>query len=802
MDNKNNAKVLPSVSGMLRRLGGRIRDYVTSYVPARSDREKTEDRWRNIGQATEAAKGVAYGIMAYLFASAPMFMGAMPLGIALMMASTRRVPYAYAGLAAAALTGSVFQVPIFLVYTAAFIIRMLLSKWISSKSEKTIPFDEPLLLRMGMSAAIGFASGTVRIIGGGFLLYDIFAAIFETVCAPMAVYLFNCALDRSRRFTLLFDTGIASLLFASVYSLQRFSLLGFSPAVIAAFAITLYMSHEGGILRGGVTGLICGIACTPAYAPLYALAGIAAGIFWNISVAVAAIAATITGIAFGVYLDGFSALRTFAPDIIASSVIFLPFVQFGLLPKITIFSQPAQLPDRAANAAAIAERQRKRTVIKFEALSSALCSLSEVFYTLSDRLRRPGIYDIRQAINRIFGEKCAGCTMNSLCWNREYSTTLDVCDKLSRQMQHKGHVTREDIPSFMLERCRNADHILAELNLLYAELLEKSIKTDKTEIFAMDYEAMAKLLEEAASENETEFELDEELSERAREAVKYMNFAASSIAVYGERKKCVIAGGIDLARIRLNASELHTAFENLCGTQMTYPQFSIDNDYITMTLTATRRLGTETAFASDRKKDESINGDNIIAFENREDYFYTLLSDGMGSGPEAALTSRVCGVFLEKMLSAGNAKAITLEMLNNFIRNKNTECFATVDLLEIDLLSGKAGFIKSGAAPSYIMRDGSLFKISSNTLPVGITREITAEEIKFELENGDVIIIVSDGIAQSFEDGIWLTELVCLQWEDNLDRMAQKILSEAKQHNKRSDDMTVGLVRVVDVCST
>lgn len=797
MENKNNAKTLPSASEVIHGIGKRIRDYVTSYVPGCSEAERSDDRSRITGQATEAVRGIAFGALTYLLASAPTVMGATPLGCALMMASTKRVPYAYAGLVTAALTGSAFQLPLFIVYTLVFILRLLLSKWLSER-ERPAWFSEPLLLRIGLSAAAGFAAGTVRIIGGGFLYYDIFGTVFETACAPAAVFLFNCAFDNSKRFTLLCDAGVASLLFASVFALQRFTLFGFSLSAIAACIITLYVSREGGILRGGVTGLICGIACAPAYAPIFGLAGIASGLFWNISSAVAVAAATITGIAFGVYLDGFTALRTFAPDLIASSVIFLPFVQLGILPKLTIFSHPVTLPDRAANAAAIAERQRKRTVVKLEALSSAMCSLSDVFYTLSDRLRRPGIYDIRQAINRVFGDRCAGCSMNSLCWNREYSSTLDVCDKLSRQLQHKGHVTREDIPSFMLERCRPTDHILAELNLIYANLLERAVKTDKTEIFAMDYEAMAKLLEEAAAENELEFELDENLSERAREAVKYMNFAATSIAVYGERKKCVIAGGVDLARVRLSAEEIHTAFENLCETPMSYPQFSIDNDYVTMTLAATRRLGAETAFASDRKENECVNGDNIITFENREDYFYTLLSDGMGSGQEAALTSRICGIFLEKMLSAGNGKAVTLEMLNNFIRNKNMECFATVDLLEIDLLSGKAGFIKSGAAPSYILRDGSLFKIASNTLPVGITREITAEEIKFELESGDVIILVSDGIAQSFEDGVWLTELVCLEWDNNLDTMAKRILSEAKRNNKRSDDMTVGLIRVIN----
>ena len=40
-------------------------------------------------------------------------------------------------------------------------------------------------------------------------------------------------------------------------------------------------------------------------------------------------------------------------------------------------------------------------------------------------------------------------------------------------------------------------------------------------------------------------------------------------------------------------------------------------------------------------------------------------------------------------------------MLNCFIRGSEGECFTTVDLMEADLLTGRARFIKSGAAPSF-----------------------------------------------------------------------------------------------------
>ena len=94
--------------------------------------------------------------------------------------------------------------------------------------------------------------------------------------------------------------------------------------------------------------------------------------------------------------------------------------------------------------------------------------------------------------------------------------------------------------------------------------------------------------------------------------------------------------------------------------------------------------------------------ETVNVFVSRKDYFYALISDGMGTGEDAAFTSELCSVFLEKMLGAGNSIETSLKMLNGFIRSKSRassagECSATVDLLELDLLTGSASFVKSGA---------------------------------------------------------------------------------------------------------
>ena len=109
---------------------------------------------------------------------------------------------------------------------------------------------------------------------------------------------------------------------------------------------------------------------------------------------------------------------------------------------------------------------------------------------------------------------------------------------------------------------------------------------------------------------------------------------------------------------------------------------------------------------SENEKADNSCGDTTDAFLTDNLYFYSLLSDGMGSGAQAAFNSGVSAMFIEKMLSAGNRADITLRMLNNFLRSENSssgrECSVTVDLMELDLMSGAASFIKSGAAPTYI----------------------------------------------------------------------------------------------------
>ena len=158
--------------------------------------------------------------------------------------------------------------------------------------------------------------------------------------------------------------------------------------------------------------------------------------------------------------------------------------------------------------------------------------------------------------------------------------------------------------------------------------------------------------------------------------------------------------------------------------------------------------------------DGGVSGDSVTLFSNKQDYFYALINDGMGSGREAAFTSNLCSVFLEKMLRAGNRAGTSMQMLNNLIRSRGSdstrECSSTVDLLELDLMTAKAAFIKSGAAPSFVIRGKVVHRIQSGTAPIGIISELDVQSTPFSLRAGDTVVIVSDGILQNDPECEWL----------------------------------------------
>lgn len=739
-------------------------------------------------------------VLGFLFGSMTLAYSAIPLGTAYLCSVKKYTGFVYIGLAISAATEKTgLAIPLFLIYTALFLSRVLVYRTFGREGRGFELFAEGVGFRVIEGFSASLLISVYRAASFGFLYYDIFGGLFEITTVPIFIYLYEFAFNDKYKYNIKREIGFVAVLCSVLLALKDIYFFGFSLCLPATVLVALYISKAAGVLRGGVYGLICGFVCNPALSPVFAVMGIVSGAFWRVGTAAALSVSCFSGIVCSIYSEGWNSLTLYAPEFLCACMLFYPFAQFGWLPRLKLYTEGLNPADDADIAAMLAEKRQRDTEKRFNDLAEAFTDLSKVFYTLSDRTRRPGLIDTRKICDEVCDSYCPKCFFKNICWDREYSSTCDVFSKLSKSLCERGYVDMGAVDDYMKERCRHMDRILDRINEGHAELLEMLIRQNRTEVFAMDYESMAHLLSSAVRANCGEFLPDEAVREKLGEAVKHMKFSARNICVYGKRKMTVVASGVDMAGMKMPAREIKKCFENICEARFSDPVFEVEGDYVTMNLESARKFKIECAAASNTKEDEKLCGDLVCMFENNNDYFYSLISDGMGSGREAALTSRLCGIFLKKMLTAGNSKPVAMEMLNNFIRSKNTECFSTVDLLEIDLLNGYASFIKSGAVASYIMRGDKLFRIASNTMPVGITKEINAEEVKFELKGGDVIVMVSDGVGQSTEDTVRVSNILTYSWEEDLQKMADKILFSAIENSTRSDDISVGIIRVNEI---
>lgn len=789
MDNKKSFLDGKKLDAVKKKTTEIVSKYV-SFVGTPKERKEAVDARLNY-----AAKGLGIGVLAYFFARAALPFNVYPFACVLICAASKYLPFIYIASLIGAISGVGDSLIMFLTYSAALMLRITV--FYTAKHKKKI-FSESVFLRMIICSVSMLFVGAYRIVSGGFLWFDIIGCVLGVLVAPMFVFLFCGVTVSGNKFTSYHDLGSCAVMSVVVYCLGSKTLFGFSLGCVVAFILTLYISKECGMLRGGIVGLICGLAFNTVYAPLFAIAGLVSGLFWKSGTLLSTLAAIICGVGYGVYANGFSALSELAPDLLCASLIFTPLSHYDLLPKIFAYSDVGAVSQTYNDNVALTKEQYIGSNEKLKSMGEALEEISRVFYTLSKSQSIPELSKVRERCESGFSKHCKGCVGYCVCWDKYYADTVEILNSLAIKMR-KGSVAKpEDLEAVPYKKCAKKEEILKEINNNYAEVLKSAIESNKAEIFAVDYQAMAKMLEQAIASNAKEYELDAELTKKVKACARYLNLACSSLSVYGGRRKTITAGGIDLARVKLGSREIKRSFERVCRASLSEPSFSIDGDYITMQLRSRRKFkATYTALAK-KKEDEEINGDCVCGFESREDYYYTLLSDGMGSGKEAALSSGISRLYLEKMLKCGNSKVQSVQMLNMFLKSKTSECFATLDLLEVDLLNGEASFVKSGAAPSYILRGTSVFKIASNTMPIGIADEINTEEVSFSLQAGDKIVMTSDGICSSYEDSLWLADMLTNEWQKgaNEEEMCAQIIDEATEHNDKCDDMSVAIIKI------
>ena len=645
----------------------------------------------------------------------------------------------------------------------AVIMTVFGAEWLYDRKEK--PFTPRIRLITSVLSALAVAGG--ELLGGNLIFENPFRAVTVFAFLPLSVAALSGLTDKKAKRARQ-ELGILAAAFFVTAGAGVISAGGYSLGIAVAAFLTLMLSKNGWV-TGALAGFVCGMGCGIAYMPVLGILGFAAGMFGDTSPLFSRIFAFLLSGAVGCYLVG---VADALPGLLCTAV--------GIAAYTLLATRLPELPQYSITRPEKAER----TVLTESKLSAAFSSLSRVFFTVGEenaKLKKEGVSEkVRENVFALC-EKCRGCTCDK----------YDLVNSLTDTLWEKRLAVFADLPRHIQGSCKNTGELLFAANSAVAEG-ENGLK-DGMNRLAEEYLAFSRLICSANRADNEESAGDAAKSRRVRELLHDKKIAFRSVSVVGKRRLRVTVRGVDPSKINISSRELSYMLSTLLMTRLGEPEFVMTGQNGTeMRLSSLPVLRVECAKATVGKAGEAVCGDTVSFFESDGGYFYSLISDGMGSGREAELASRLASIFLEKLLELGAEAGETLKMLNRMLITKDEEVFTTVDLLEIDRMTGDARIIKAGAAPTFIYRQGECYRLDARTAPVGIISEVRAAETKLKLKRGDYIVMTSDGIIPTDPK----PSLPPTGESKTAAALAGAIINRWSESAATGDDMSVSVIRI------
>lgn len=632
--------------------------------------------------------------------------------------------------------------------------------------------------------------GISNILIGTNLWYDVFGTVLGAALSPVLCIAFSALSDPSAHPTLK-RAGEGAVLFALTLSLSGVSVGGIRVALVAGVAASLFAGQMHGVGEGALIGVFAGFGMEPALFAVFPIAAMCQGAIGAYSVGVGATVSVVLGMSWALFADGISAVSTALPELLISAVIFYPVARFAPLPANKM----------KACASSFGEREKERSggealAGRIRQISDAMERMSEVFFNLAARLKTPSLSDGASICAEEFEKRCASCRKREICHKKE---NMDgVVRAAGEVLIRNGALTLGDVPRSMARGCPSIDEILEGAGQAFGRFVEETFVKDRTSVIARDYSSISRMISKSIDGAKAESDKNEELSSALAKRLSDEGISFESLGVYGVRRPRVYIRGFRVKDLTCGADDLQKIAEEAIGAPLTEPEMSLDYDRLNMYAECRRRFSVKYGSYGCAGSSREACGDSVVSFTGKDDDRYILICDGMGSGREAALTSRAAATFLEKMIGAGCPEPSAFEMLNDFTRERRIECFSTVDLLKIDPYSGEASFFKSGGAPSFVMRNGKLFRIECESAPLGIIGHVSAKSVSFKVAEGDRIVMMSDGITPDGDDGAWFYDYLSdtRHFSGDLPEAARRLATAGVERRSRPDDATVGVIRI------
>lgn len=245
-------------------------------------------------------------------------------------------------------------------------------------------------------------------------------------------------------------------------------------------------------------------------------------------------------------------------------------------------------------------------------------------------------------------------------------------------------------------------------------------------------------------------------------------------------------------RGKISRAALISDMENACSVKLDSPAIKETKTETTLLFTQKPALNLRIGKAQFIADESKMCGDSFEIFTDKNGNQIVVISDGMGTGPNAAVDGAVASWLFSKLIIAGLNFDSALRLSNSaLIVKSEEETLATIDSVRINMHTGSAEFFKAGAVSSLICKGNKLYIYGNPSMPLGILREVEFDKTQTTLDRGDVLLMMSDGVSPACFGTIG-EELRCSNKKDPT-ALAERVVEIAKKANreKHIDDITV-----------
>lgn len=356
--------------------------------------------------------------------------------------------------------------------------------------------------------------------------------------------------------------------------------------------------------------------------------------------------------------------------------------------------------------------------------------------------------DVYMVYNRARDSVCQNCKTHDDCWVSNHIYTMDCLNSATTKLIDKSHFKSTDFPLHFSSKCTNFSTFLQAINSGLFDLtqsfeIHNQIQDSKRAISA-HYTAVSAVLDDITTAINQPVDRYPSLEQQITAFVSKLAEKPKILAYSNYTGLLFIEIEIpDTKDVVFDTQKLCENLSELCEKPLDFVSQVNHLDSTKFLIKQRDKFSLEICTFLHSKQQKS--GDIVSNFNTNDGFNHLILSDAMGSGISANAESKQVVNLLENLLKSGVSVAKSIKTVSPICSIKNEQLnFVALDLLSIDLNTLEGSIVKYGASPTYIARDGKIYKISSKNLPLGLSNK--AEISRFRLAVGDLILVSSDGL--------------------------------------------------------